>query len=645
MPRNNGICSECEEKDMILFFSSYKPCFFSENLEELNSPIVFKGKKHTFKNCLELERDRVSETTEWHICKEGGGINVICERIYDKDEEYCAKHNRECQYYQCGTRKGVNSESYCRSHAEKCNHCQVRVRWTNNEGFCSKHQNKCKDLTCKTRTDKEYCSQHAYECQMNKNYNFYVKNNFNYFSCSERVVETYRYCSKHRWACENFRCPNRRSCSKSICDSCVNTDLCLEDCGTRIPKYTLYCSNCQKKNELKLLIKREQDQLKSLVKQKTSIVGDIEEVTRFTTWWNKENIATIITEINNSYWVFLGVIDRKPNSYGRIQDNEIFVYPANHSEAKWGIYSRKEHNSLSAAQSEASWLKTKLNGDNPILVIHPLANSYTSFTNIICEPYVRKEEIGSASSTHCGLFVISEGWTPSNLDNHFKIGDIIWVEKRDIFIGKKYFHVGIFLGKDSICHISDPNALILEENMKARITGWNVFLNKRTGELYHYHPIIPFKHYRKIIEQVSKSWCSDYGLNKYDLYNDNCEHFANAIVLGIYYSEQIRDLEANHEVLEVLGKIKEGVFRTGGFYWDAMKWIFTREKIKDYKKLITNNSKGLTICLRNELKSWDSNGRFDNLNSNELRDMRDRYENEYKAQIEQPVNINNCIIM
>jgi len=76
-----------------------------------------------------------------------------------------------------------------------------------------------------------------------------------------------------------------------------------------------------------------------------------------------------------------------------------------------------------------------------------------------------------------------------------------------------------------------------------------------------------------------------------------------------------------------------------------MKWIFTREKIKDYKKLITNNSKGLTICLRNELKSWDSNGRFDNLNSNELRDMRDRYENEYKAQIEQPVNINNCIIM
>jgi len=37
---------------------------------------------------------------------------------------------------------------------------------------------------------------------------------------------------------------------------------------------------------------------------------------------------------------------------------------------------------------------------------------------------------------------------------------------------------------------------------------------------------------------------------------------------------------------------------------------------------------------------------FNNLTANELRDMRNRYEKEYKAQIEQqPVNINDCVIM
>jgi len=41
-----------------------------------------------------------------------------------------------------------------------------------------------------------------------------------------------------------------------------------------------------------------------------------------------------------------------------------------------------------------------------------------------------------------------------------------------------------------------------------------------------------------------------------------------------------------------------------------------------------------------KIENW-----FNNLTSNELRDTRERYENEYKAQIEQPVNINNCVIM
>ena len=95
---------------------------------------------------------------------------------------------------------------------------------------------------------------------------------------------------------------------------------------------------------------REQDQLKYLIKQRTSLPGLIHEVERFKTWWSNDNVATIITINGNYYWVFLGVIDRKPNTYGKIENNEIFIYPTNHNDSKWGIYRRREHDNLTSAE-------------------------------------------------------------------------------------------------------------------------------------------------------------------------------------------------------------------------------------------------------------------------------------------------------
>ena len=319
--------------------------------------------------------------------------------------------------------------------------------------------------------------------------------------------------------------------------------------------------------------------------------------------------------------------------------------PNNHSETKWGIYSRKQHDSLASAQSEASWLRTKLNGDNPILVIHPLANNWTSFSNIVCEPYVKKQEIGFSYSEHKFFYVSCNIRTPDNLANLFKVGDIVWVEKRDRLIGKNYYHVGIVLGKDAICHISDPNALISEENMKARITRWSTFLNGRTGELYRYHPIIPFKHYKKIIEQAVKAYWRDYGVDRYDLYNDNCEHFANAIVYGIYYSQQIKDLEevgggAWCLTTKIIRDVPQRVYNT---IWKALQPSHWENILGNRKFFKVNNGKGC-INLRNEINSWDTNGRFDNLTSSQSNRIKD-YQQEYEAQIEVPVSTNNCVIM
>jgi len=60
---------------------------------------------------------------------------------------------------------------------------------------------------------------------------------------------------------------------------------------------------------------------------------------------------------------------------------------------------------------------------------------------------------------------------------------------------------------------------------------------------------------------------------------------------------------------------------------------------------IRNNGKGNTINLRNEINSYETNGRFNNLTSSELREKRDRYERQYEAQIEAPIKSGDCVIM
>jgi len=103
---------------------------------------------------------------------------------------------------------------------------------------------------------------------------------------------------------------------------------------------------------------------------------------------------------------------------------------------------------------------------------------------------------------------------------------------------KNYYHVGVYLGKDKdgvnqICHLDNYRG--------AKITDWRSFLEVGyCEELIRYHPIVPFKNYRKIAKQIA--WAVDgtpYRKGNYSLRNRNCEHFANMIVYGINYSKQV----------------------------------------------------------------------------------------------------------
>ena len=369
-----------------------------------------------------------------------------------------------------------------------------------------------------------------------------------------------------------------------------------------------------------------------LVKQHTSISGLIHEVTKFTTWWSKNNIATVVAYYDGDYRVFLIVVDRKPNAYGRVQSNEIFVFPKEHNCSYWGEHSRKQHNYLSDAKSEASWLRIELSSgygkyhDHPILLIHPYSDCSRSFDTFVWEPYVRTDYNVSTSD--------------------FKPLDIAWVKKKHPIFKKTYYHVGVYLGNGEICNISDPDAVFSEMNIKARITGWSTFLTDRDGELQRHHPIVSFKHYKKIIEQAVKAYWRDYGVDRYDLYNDNCEHFANAIVYGIYYSRQVWSLEgtADGAWCFFTKMTRDTLQRTYNTLWKTVHPSHWENILGNRKYFKVNNGK-TDVNLRNEINSWDSNGRFDNLTSSIPTITRDNYEKEYEAKIEQPVNINNCVIM
>jgi len=84
--------------------------------------------------------------------------------------------------------------------------------------------------------------------------------------------------------------------------------------------------------------------------------------------------------------------------------------------------------------------------------------------------------------------------------------------------------------------------------MEARITDISIFLGdtkttERVGGVEAYHPFIPFKHHKKTAENLAWAKEEKYGKGNYDLFNRNCEHFANMCVYGINYSEQIAKLE------------------------------------------------------------------------------------------------------
>jgi hypothetical protein len=297
----------------------------------------------------------------------------------------------------------------------------------------------------------------------------------------------------------------------------------------------------------------------------SSAIPNIQEIETFETWFNGNCGWVINYDYSASssypYWVWIVVYEPPIRNMG-----------TNLSAIKHDNYS-----SLSSARNKVQELKRKLQNnafsDTPMLEVHSKANSYEYFSSLITNPYVVKRYLPSKEKSGCLLI----GDYPSSPSSYIRPLDIVKVDEGD------YEHVGIYLGNNEICHYS-------KKYKGTRIHDWGSnreFLKDGIGDLTCYHPIIPFKHYEKIAKQIAWAYDVNFRGNGYNLVNRNCEHFANMMIYGINYSEQIEDK-------------RETLNRARNFtrvFFSPFTWTTDEPMI--------NNDKGSTINLTNEMRETE----------------------------------------
>jgi hypothetical protein len=374
--------------------------------------------------------------------------------------------------------------------------------------------------TCESTFFDEKCEEY---CWQEKCVNLTWKNSWH---CSQHQLETgEKYCKtencyyKINWIWEEYcsYCQLNiypiiyaKSCHKKLCSAF--------NCYNRISEDEDTCSFHQ----------REQRNLESLVQQKTSLYSP-QEIIRFDTWWNK-NLTTVING-NSSYTLWLLVYEPAIKSRPEILQ-------------KFEISNGYDRYSLSSVQNKASSIRSELDGENPILAIHPNANSYVSFSSLITSPYVKQNAlpvgiIDAGPIDQSGGDVFNMDYPDS--DDYLKPLDIIKVDKSTLL--NRYFHFGIYLGNEKICHFTDPYSKNKDTRDTNRIvvTDWNNFLSGGGFDLIRIHPVIPFRNYQEIAKNIAWDENNRHGEGRYCLANNNCEHYVNSRVFGLNWSEQVAE--------------------------------------------------------------------------------------------------------
>ena len=255
------------------------------------------------------------------------------------------------------------------------------------------------------------------------------------------------------------------------------------------------------------------EELWKLIEGKANLPGTWKYKWWFTTSFSDEYVFVVI---NESWWWYKVriVLFDKPQGWGHggLQIFEVSEYPT-----------------LSRAESKAEEVKGELiridttshnNFYLPILGFLKSGEFYGDIGGFI-EP--------ATYSHHLTI-------RTDQADSYLRTFDILQVARyKGIF-----FHVAVYLGKGYVCHFSgEKMGSSGSEGMRVKKDTLRNFFDGKTESMVKVvRPIINFKKGARITRDIINAIASQYGRGSYDTNKNNCEHFANLMVLGIRYSEQ-----------------------------------------------------------------------------------------------------------
>jgi len=344
-------------------------------------------------------------------------------------------------------------------------------------------------------------------------------------------------------------------------------------------------------------------------------IPNIQEIDTFETWFNG-NCGYVINKDNAKFPFHIWLVVYEPE-YGKVEEK---IFPMRFWKAKNLVDAHKKAQEIKKKLEKGSVGFNPFAVANPFCLIHWKADEYTTFADLTSELYVRKIEVPikleiKEPNNPCDCYPACdcpacncssrmgdiETIYPDNLDDHLKPLDVVWVKKESW--GNVYHHVGVYLGDNKVCHYSGADKK--QYRAKVIITDWKTFIVNHTtdGETFAYRPIIPFKHYELIAQQIDRAVDNDYWEGRYCLANNNCEHRANSFVFGIDYSKQV-----NERPSKSIGWCKK----------------YRGQCIGKCKSNIANDSKGLTVKLTDEITK--TNAELDNSTGQWYKEIKGQYE-------------------
>jgi len=253
------------------------------------------------------------------------------------------------------------------------------------------------------------------------------------------------------------------------------------------------------------------DKIWEIIQNKGVIPGTWRHKRWFTTSYSDELVFIVVNETWR-YFIRIIIFD-KPQKWGH-GNLQVFVV--------------SKHTNLDEAKEKAKRLENELEKigqhiENTIWKIPVLAFLKEEWSDENVKNVIRQ------GTWEHGLWI-----SVDNPDNYLRPFDILEISR------SLFGHSAIYLGRGRVCHFAgNKMGSSNSGGMKVKKDSLrNFFEGENRRFVRVVRPVVQFKSKDTIKNNISKAISGSYGEEKYDTLSNNCEHFANLIILGIRYSGQ-----------------------------------------------------------------------------------------------------------